>query len=130
MTMIHHEIVDGWYMINNTLYRGEGSSPDVATLSLAIERGDDVVYVRDRATHIEYPGEYDVAGYAIQSWMDKNQKLHYIVMIDGKKIALIQSVEGLDADPVTDMATWLVTSEKVADAIEKRELGGMVVVMK
>ena len=128
--MIHYELVDGWYMINNTLYRGEGSSPDAATLSLAMERGEDVVYVRDRSTHIEYPGEYDVAGYAVQARTDKNQKLNYIIMIDGKKIALIQSVEWLDADPVTDMANRLVTDEAVADAIQKRELGGTVVVMR
>lgn len=128
--MTHYELIDGWYRINNTLYRWEGSAPDKVVVSLAMHRGDDVIYAKGRAQHIDYPGEYDVEGYAIQSRTDKNQKLHYIVMIDGKKVALIQSIEGLDADPVNDMHTWLVTDETIADAIQKRELGGTVVVMK
>lgn len=128
--MVKYELVDGGYIINETLYRGEGSTPDTATMALAMQRGEDVIYDKDRSNYIDYPGEYDVAGYAIQSWTDKSNKLHAIVMMDGKKVALIQSVEGLDADPVNDMHTWLVTDETIADAIEKRELGGTVVIMK
>ena len=86
--------------------------------------GDDMRYENLDYTLVDYPGEYDVQGVIIQCFLGADQKLNYIITLDGKRIGLIQSADVLDLDEVGSVNFWMYTDDKIAAKIDQLELEG------
>ena len=71
---------------------------------------------------VDYPGEYELSGYVVRAWSDKNDLMNYFIRYGQKKIFFIQSNEGLDKDIVTDAHIWYVMNNDMRDLIARREL--------
>lgn len=117
------------YIIADSIYIGPGDAPKSAVLTLRTEKWPDVVYDK-KSFVIDYPGEYELAGYIVLAWVDWKNQMQYSIRYDQKKIAFIQSAEGLDSDMITDMQTRFVTKESLKDLIAMRELEGTVMLLE
>jgi hypothetical protein len=72
---------------------------------------------------VDYPGEYELAGYKITGFRTIHQNsLNYVIRFGNKKVSYIQHVDALDDDILTDMDTWFVANPSLKEAIERREL--------
>lgn len=114
--------VDDGFVLFETIYVGVGEKPQNTDLVLRLDQGQDVVYDKESMI-VDYPGEYELAGYNIVSFCTKNAKtLNYILRFGDKKVAYIQHTDALDDDLLSDMDTWFVANASIKDAIERREL--------
>lgn len=128
--MIIMKHVDGWYVLFDSIYIGNGDRPSDTLLTLCLEKGSEVVYTDDNSI-INFPGEYELGGYTIIAFTTKNQSLlHYVIRYGSKKVAYIQDIQALDDDNVSDMNVRYVTKSTIQDAIERRELWWDVVIVE
>lgn len=119
--------VDNGLMLFDAIYVGDGNAPASSLLVLRIEQGSPVVYHKTEIPTVEYPGEYELAGYNIIAFTAKNSSLlNYIIRFSNQKIAYIQDEKAFEHDEITDMDKRLVTTEEMKGIIERRELGGTV----
>lgn len=116
------------YIIADRIDIGPGDAPKFV-VTLRTEKWPDVVYDK-KPFVIDYPGEYELAGYIVLAWVDWKNQMQYSIRYDQKKIAFIQSAEGLDSDMITDMQTRFVTKESLKDLIAMRELEGTVMLLE
>jgi hypothetical protein len=113
---------DDGYILFDTIYIGAGQKPEGVDLVLRLDQGTDVIYDKESMI-VDYPGEYELAGYNIVVFCTKNEKtLNYILRFGDKKVAYIQKTDALDDDLLSDMNTRFVANPSIKDAIERREL--------
>ncbi len=121
---------DDGYLLFDTIYIWQWPKPQKADLALRLEQGNPVIYSKESMI-VDFPGEYELAGYNIIVFTTPNKNtLNYIIRFWNKKVAYIQHVSALDDDMLSDMDTWFVWNESLKEAIERRELGGTVVIVE
>lgn len=120
--------LDDGYIIADSIYIGDGQAPSSASLTLRLVQGPAVVYDKT-ASVIDYPGEYELSGYIVQSWVDATWMMNYAIRYGQKKIFFVQSAQWLDNDVVTNGDIWYVTNTAMKDLIERRELEWDVVLL-
>lgn len=121
---------DDGYLLFDTIYIWQWPKPQKADLALRLEQGNPVIYSKESMI-VDFPGEYELAGYNIVVFTTPNKNtLNYIIRFWNKKVAYIQHVSALDDDMISDMDNWFVWNESLKEAIERRELGGTVVIVE
>lgn len=116
--------VDWWVLLFDTIYIGDGNTPDGSLLTLRLEQWASVVYTKSDVQIVEYPWEYELSGYNIVAiTVPKSMKLNYVIRFSNKKIAYIQDKKAFDHDEISDMDIWYVIDSEMKDIIERRELG-------
>ncbi len=118
--MIHVTHKD-WFLIDKKL-KFWFTQPDPAYINLALEPGDDMRYDKLPYSLIDYPGEYDMGGIGIDCFLWKNNKLNYIIALDGKRVGIIQSPDVLELDEVGEVNFWLYQDDAIANKIDQLEL--------
>ncbi|MEI6672783.1 MAG: hypothetical protein WCL02_05670 [bacterium] len=111
---------NGFLIENKLLFGFETTDPKY--INLALEPGGDMRYEKLDYALVDYPGEYDIQGIGIECFLGTNNKLNYIIMINDKKIGIIQSADVLDIDQVSDVKVRLYQDDKVANKIDQLEL--------
>ncbi len=120
--------LDNGFIIADSIYIGTGQAPEFASLTLRLTQWSSVVYDKTSAI-IDYAGEYELSGYIVQAWADRQGMMNYGIRYGQKKLFFIQSAEGLDNDIVTNAHTWYVMNDAMGDLITRRELEGEVVLL-
>ncbi len=110
-----------WFLIEHKLLFGF-ETPDTKYINLALEPGGDMRYEKLDYALIDYPGEYDIQWVSIECFLGANNKLNYILAIEGKKIGIIQSPDVLDLDEVGEVSYRLYQDDKIASKIDQLEL--------
>ena len=114
---------DSGIILFDTIYIGDGDIPAWALLTLRLIQWDSVIYNPTDDLMIEYPGEYELAGYNVIAFTATNsEKLNYMIRFSNKRVAYIQDAKALEHDEVADMDIWYVTTSELKDVIERREL--------
>lgn len=85
-------------------------------------------YSQDVDTHIDFPGEYDIAENTIVCF-EANEMLHYQLIIEGESIVVIQNPALLEKETLGDVDTRICLDAHCKDAIERDELEGAIVVL-
>lgn len=126
MQKLEHGIV-----LFDTIFIGQGETPAGVVLTLRTEQGPSVIYEKSSHPTVDYPGEYELAGYNIVAFTaPKSTTLNYIIRFANKRVAYIQDPKSLEHDEVVDMDTWYVINTELKDIIERRELGGAVQIVE
>ncbi|MFZ2151356.1 MAG: hypothetical protein WAZ12_01290 [Candidatus Absconditicoccaceae bacterium] len=113
---------DGYIIESKFLY--SFTQPNKKYINLALNIGEDMVYTKSEYNIINYPGEYDIGGKIITCLIGKDQKLNYLIFVNGKKFGIIQSPDILESDDVGDMEYRLYTNDSVEKKIDQLELEG------
>lgn len=119
---------DDGFIIAGSIFVGNGDYPSSASLILRLQQWDDVVYSTQKYI-IDYPGEYELSWYIVLAWSDSQWLMNYSIRYGNKKVAFIQSSEGLENDLLGKMDTWFVNKPSLIDLIAMRELEGEVVLL-
>ena len=114
---------NGWFIIEKTVFYAF-DMPNPAYINLAKEIGEDMRYEKIDYALVDYPGEYDIQGIKIQCFLGEDQKLNYVVDLQEKKVAIIQSADVLELDEVGAVRFWLYTDDKIAAKMDQLELEG------
>ena len=121
---------DDGHLLFDTIYIGQWQKPKKADLALRLEQGNPVIYSKESMI-VDFPGEYELAGYNIIVFITPNKNtLNYVIRFWNKKVAYIQEVSALDDDMLSDMDTWFVCNESLKEAIERRELWWDIVIVE
>lgn len=81
------------------------------------------MYHKSQTHIIDYPGDYELAGYKINAFVAPGSKtMNYIIRFASSKVAYIQDPKAMDNDEINDMDTWFVVNEEIKNIIERREL--------
>ena len=120
--MVNVKLKNGFLIENKLLFGFE--TADAKYINLALEPGWDMRYEKLEYALIDYPGEYDIQWIGIECFLGTNNKLNYILDIDGKKIGIIQSADVLDLDEVGEVNFRLYQDDKIANKIDQLELEG------
>lgn len=120
--------LDTGYIIADNIYLGDDTAPQSASLTLRLQQWPSVVYDKTISI-IDYPGEYELSGYFLDAWSDKQWMMNYGIRYGQKKIFFIQSAEWLDNDMVSDANVRYVMNESMKDLIARRELEWDVVLL-
>jgi len=121
--MVNIKLESGWFLIEDkVLFWPE--TPSTWHVNLALEAGPDIVVERLPHALIEYPGEYDIMWIWAKVLLGKDNKLNYLLNIDGKKIWIIQTPKILEDDEVGDMDAWIYMDETVEKKLDQLELWG------
>ena len=119
--MVNIKLESGWFLIENkVLFWADAPHPD--HVNLALEAGPDIVVERLPHAIIEYPGEYDIMWVWAKVLLWAENKLNYLLNLDGKKIWIIQTPRILEDDEVWDMDARLYMDESVEKKIDQLEL--------
>lgn len=118
--MIAVSYQDGFIIEKTLCYGFEKMHKDY--INLATTLGEDMRYDKLEYSLIDYPGEYDVQGIMIQSFLWSDQKLNYIVDLHGEKVAIVQSLDVLDLDEFGFVKHWLYTDDIIANKLDQLEL--------
>ena len=119
--MVNIKLESGWFLIENkVLFWADAPHPD--HVNLALEAGPDIVVERLPHAIIEYPGEYDILWVWARVLLWKDNKLNYLLNLDGKKIGIIQTSKILEDDEVWDMDAWIYMDEAVEKRLDQLEL--------
>ena len=86
--------------------------------------GGEMAYDRGNLLSIEFPGEYDIGGTLISTYVGNGDKLNYVIIDDEQRFWIIQSPEVLELDEVCDMDTWIFTDEAVSKKLDQLEMEG------
>lgn len=119
--MANIKLESGWFLIENKVLFG----PNVAHqdyINLALESGEDLINEKVPYMMVEFPWEYDIQWINIKCISWKEKKLNYLVRLNDKKYAIIQSPKILEEDEVSGMDYRLYTDEKVEKKIDQLEL--------
>jgi hypothetical protein len=116
-----------WYLIQNTYLLTDTPQPDVINLSPT--KWAAMRYDQTLLSFIDFPGEYDIQDHGIVCY-DAWGYLHYQLITDDGIIVLIQDPALLEKETIGEVETWLCTSEKTKDAIERDELEWTIIVME
>ena len=92
--MLKIKFKNGFLIENTLLFWYETTDPKY--INLASVAGDDMRYEKIEYTLVDYPGEYDVQWIGIECFIGSNEKLNYLIKMNDKKIAIIQSDDVLD----------------------------------
>ena len=121
---------DDGHLLFDTIYIGQWQKPKKADLALRLEQGNPVIYSKESMI-VDFPGEYELAGYNIIVFITPNKNtLNYVIRFWNKKVAYIQEVSALDDDMLSDMDTWFVCNESLKEAIQRRELWWDIVIVE
>ena len=115
--------LDGGYQIEKSLFFGYAYVHN-ALINLASEVGEDMRYHEGEILIVDYPGEYDIKGWTIKSFVGQNQKLNYLIQGNNKKFWIIQSPDVLELEEVDRMDTWLYLWEAIEKKLDQLELEG------
>lgn len=119
ITMVNVKFKDGFLIENKLLFGFE--TPNPKYLNLASEPGNDMRYEEINYALVDYPGEYDIQWFMIDCFLGANNKLNYVLTINNKRIGIIQSVDVLDLNEMSDVSFWLYQDEKIANKIDQLE---------
>lgn len=112
-----------WFVIEKTVFYAF-ENPNPAYINLAQTLGEDMRYEKLDYELVDYPGEYDIQGIKIQCFLGENQKLNYVIDLQEKKVAIVQSADVLELDEVGSVRFWLYTDDKIAAKMDQLELEG------
>lgn len=119
--MVKFKFDDDAYIIENSfLYSFK--QPNKKYINLDVSVWDDMNYEQSDFNIINYPWEYDIDWKRIICLLWKDNKLNYLLFVNGKKIWIIQSPEILESDEVEDMESRLYTNVSVEKKIDQLEL--------
>ncbi len=118
--MVNVKFKNGFLIEHKLLFGFE--KPDPKYINLALEPGSDMRYEKLDYTLVDYPGEYDIQDVSIECFLGANNKLNYILTINGKKIGIIQSPDVLEMDEVGEVNFRLYQDDKIAKKIDQLEL--------
>lgn len=115
--------IDSGVILFDTIYIGDGETPAGTLLTLKLSQGESVIYHKKDSLTIEYPGEYELAGYNVIAFTaSKSTQLNYMIRFANKRVAYIQDPKSLEHDEIADMDIWYVINAELKDIIERREL--------
>lgn len=120
--MVNVKYNNGFLIEHKLLFGFETADPKY--INLALEPGDDMRYEKLAYSLVDYPGEYDIQWIGIECFLGANNKLNYVLALDGKKIGIIQSADVLDLDEVGEVNIRLYQDDKIANKIDQLELEG------
>lgn len=118
--MVNVKFKNGFLIEHKLLFWFE--TPDPKHINLALEPGSDMRYEKLEYALIDYPGEYDIQWVGIECFLGANNKLNYVLAIEGKKIGIIQSADVLELDEVGEVNFRLYQDDKIANKIDQLEL--------
>lgn len=114
---------EGFLIENKVLFGSTEPNPKYINLTSTI--GEDVTSTKAEFPIVDYPGEYDYKGVRIECLIGtKDQKLNYLLTINGKRTAIIQTPDILENDQVSGMDFRLYMDDAVAKKIDQLELEG------
>lgn len=120
--MVNVKFKNGFLIEHKLLFGFEKADPKY--INLALEPGSDMRYEKLDYSLVDYPGEYDIQDVSIECFLGVNNKLNYILTINGKKIGIIQSPDVLEMDEVGEVSFRLYQDDKIAKKIDQLELEG------
>jgi hypothetical protein len=118
--MVNVKFKNGFLIEHKLLFGFEKADPKY--INLALEPGGDMRYEKLDYALVDYPGEYDIQDISIDCFLGANNKLNYILTINGKKIGIIQSPDVLEMDEVGEVSFRLYQDDKIAKKIDQLEL--------
>jgi len=119
--MLKVEKIDWGFLIEEKIMFG-ASVPHKDYINLAVDLWEDVREWDLSYILVDYPGEYDIQNVSIHVSQNKDHKLNYMLILDWKRIWLIQSYQILDLDKFENADVWLYTDEKISSKIDQMEL--------
>lgn len=118
----------GW-LLGNMFFFWPSEDAEDAYICLAYEQWPSMRYGDVQAHLIDYPGEYDVQWYGIEC-RSAAHRLHYVVAVQGKRIALVQDPAVVMEEDSERIDIWYCTSPDCLTAIENMELEGETVLLE
>ena len=114
----------GW-LIGKEIYFGDEGN---AEISLRTEKWEHTKYGDDLKHIVDFPGEYDIAGYAIRC-IEADGKLHFVFSAEDKQYALLQNPAALEVTNFENIDVWICGDAEIKEEIERLEYEGELVVL-
>lgn len=118
--MVNVKFKNGFLIEGKFLFGFETADPKY--INLALEPGSDMRYEKLDYALVDYPGEYDIQWIGVECFLGANNKLNYVLIVNDKKIGIIQSPDVLDLDEIGDVKFRLYQDDKIANKIDQLEL--------
>lgn len=109
-----------WYSINGKFYLSDWSPIDWR-INIYKEMWDEMIFWKRSYSIIDFPWEYEQDWYHIKVYSWKDGLLNYIIKLNNKKVAIIQSTDILEKEEMEWIDIWLYDNEKILETLEKYE---------
>lgn len=93
-------------------------------INLQTHIGSEMAYDRGNILSIDFPGEYDIGGVIINTFLGNGDKLNHLIINGEEKFWIIQSPEVLESDEVSGMDYWLFEDDTVSKKLDQLEMEG------
>ena len=112
---------ENWILIENK-FLFNPSEIEVWIINLLPTIGKEMAYDRGDLLSIDFPGEYDIGGAFIKTFVGKWDKLNFLITHEWITFAVIQSPEILELDEVCDVNVWIFSNEAIEKKLDQLEM--------